>query len=346
MPNQIFMSYSRADTNFVARLIEDLTRQGLSVWMDQRNIGAGQRWDNVIQGALETCDTFVIVLSPNSVASENVLDELSFAINSRKRVIPVLLRNCEMPYRIARLQFVDFTRDYQTGFAHLYSEIVQTAPQRPVMPQKKQQSQGCSQRTLLWVAGAIFAFIACLVVGYGVYLVLPYYFPTDTPVVTEPPVVIVTTPPGPGTGGDTPVPAPHAPEIVNNYGAPLYDEKQQLITLHSGEQYKLNVMDMWSAPEGAGPSCADGFMALTWIVRDPYPSGGEDLQLLRLIPMGDGRTEVFASGSQGATALAYCDEIFLFNNSLQDYRVEIRYASGIYGNPGVPTAVPSPTMGN
>ena len=99
-----------------------------------------------------------------------------------------------------------------------------------------------------------------------------------------------------------------------------------MITVQPGEKYTLKIMDMWSAPEGY----ASGFMAMTWIVRDPYPVGGEDLQLLRLIPRGDGRTEVFASGTQGSASVGYCEEVYLFNNSLQPYRVEIRYASGMY----------------
>jgi hypothetical protein len=127
----------------------------------------------------------------------------------------------------------------------------------------------------------------------------------------------------------TPTP-PHAPDIENTFGVPLFDERQQLISIQPGEQVHLKVMDIWSAPQGAMPSCADGFMALTWIVRDPYPAGRDDLQILSLIPRGGGRTEMIASGAQGSVALSYCDEIFLFNTSLQEYIVEIRYASGIY----------------
>ncbi len=316
MPGQIFISYSRVDTEFVTRLINDLTRQGLNVWMDQRNIGAGQRWDRVIQDALEACDLFMIVLSPHSVESENVLDELSFAINSNKRIIPILLQNCEIPYRIARIQFVDFTRDYQTGFRHLLSEITQQAPQRPITVKKRAKTT----RSVTWVVGAVVALLCCFALGVGMYIRYLSYFPTETPDV-RPSEIEVDTP--------TPVP-PHAPELENTFGVQLYDEHQQLITIRPGEQYTLKVMEAWSAPEGAAPSCASGFMALTWIVRDPYPDGGEDLQLLRLIPMGEGRTEVFAEGTQGSTSVGYCEEIYLFNNSLQEYRVEIRYASGLY----------------
>jgi hypothetical protein len=358
MQKQIFVSYSRADTDFVNNLINDLIDQGLNVWLDQRNIGAGQRWDNTIQEALQSSDVFVIILSPSSVASENVLDELSYALSANKRIIPVLYRDCQIPYRIARVQFVDLRTDYQRGFRHLVSEITQQQPQRPITTRKQSPTR---QRSIRWWGFAV-AFILCVVLGMGGYFIYSYILPADVPstqtsnlpapgpsdaipTTSSPPRETFTptptlprptetstptpTPQPTDTSTLTPIP-PHAPEIDNTFGVPLYDEHQKLITLKPGEQYKLAVLDTWSAPQGADPSCASAFMALTWIVRDPYPTGGEDLQLLRSIPFGGGRTEVFASGVEGSTTLGYCDEIYLFNNSLRDYWVEIRYASGLY----------------
>ncbi|MEW6406674.1 MAG: toll/interleukin-1 receptor domain-containing protein [Chloroflexota bacterium] len=331
MTGQIFISYSRADTSFVSNLISDLISQGLDVWMDQRNISAGQRWDNTIQQALQACDVFVIVLSPNSVASENVLDELSYAISENKRIIPVLYRDCEIPYRLARIQFIDFRGSYQGGLQHLIAEIKQQAHQQPATTRPRGNN-----RALLTILGIAAAFLFCAALGIGAYILAPYILPTQVPV-TEPPIPGVTPPTDiPARSDPTIMPSPtftpeppHAPAIENTFGVPLYDETQQLITVAPGEQYPLKIMDLWGAPEGAAPSCASGFMVLTWMVRDPYPTGGEDLQILSLIPMGDGRTEVMHSGAQGSTILGYCDEIFLFNNSLRDYRIEIRYASGL-----------------
>lgn len=189
MPGQIFISYSRIDTEFVTRLTKDLDAQGLDVWMDQHDIGAGQRWDSVIQNALETCGLFIIVLTPSSVASENVLDELSFAINENKRIIPILLQPCEIPYRIARVQFVDFTKNSQTGFNHLISEIKESTPQRPITVKK----QAGYSKPMLWVAGIISAFLCCAVVAVGAYMMYPFSptspeaptsTPTDTPTPT------------------------------------------------------------------------------------------------------------------------------------------------------------------
>ncbi len=123
---------------------------------------------------------------------------------------------------------------------------------------------------------------------------------------------------------------PHAPEIVATPGRPLYAEKQIVVQLGHGERHTLSGRDLWSAPEGVPVSCATAYIRFTWIVRDPYPAGGEDLQFEHLVPMGGGRTEVFERGSSGSSSFGYCDDLTLFNGSLQDYQVELRYASGTY----------------
>jgi hypothetical protein len=185
------------------------------------------------------------------------------------------------------------------------------------MPEKEKKSSAVGK----WMAGIASTVITAVVIWWltnpSAGLLTPA---TPTPL-----------PPTPTSSPPAPAPTPpHAPLIENTFGVPLFDERQQLISIQPGEQVHLKVMDIWSAPQGAMPSCADGFMALTWTVREPYPTGGEDLQLHSLIPRGGGRTEMIASGAQGAVTLGYCDEIFLLNTGLREYIVEIRYASGIY----------------
>ena len=118
--------------------------------------------------------------------------------------------------------------------------------------------------------------------------------------------------------------------IHNDTGTTLYDEQLIILKIASGEKADLKVMDIWSAPEGTPVSCATGFITFTWIVRDPYPAGGEDLEFHKLIPMGGGRTEIFAGGATGSAQAGWCDEITIFNTSLEEYHLEIRYASGAY----------------
>src|SRR3954471_21682937 len=100
---KIFFSYSRTDTSeFALRLYNDLKNAGGSVWIDQLDIKAGLRWDAEIGKALTACQCVLFIVSEKAIASDNVLDEVYYALDKKKLVVPVLLSICDMPYRINR----------------------------------------------------------------------------------------------------------------------------------------------------------------------------------------------------------------------------------------------------
>ena len=116
---QIFFSYARPDSEFAEKLANDLRSAGVSLWFDQYDILPGDRWDSAVQNALKSSPWLLVVLSPHSVASENVMDEVAEALKLGKKVVPVLHLQCDIPFRIARLQYADFTTSYQSGMKQL-----------------------------------------------------------------------------------------------------------------------------------------------------------------------------------------------------------------------------------
>jgi len=118
-----FFSYARSDSEFVLRLANDLREGGAELWLDQLDIAGGAHWDQAVEEALNSCRGVVISLSPDSVESHNVMDEVSFALEERKIVIPIMHRDCRVPFRIRRLQRIDFTADYETGLAQLLQAL-------------------------------------------------------------------------------------------------------------------------------------------------------------------------------------------------------------------------------
>jgi hypothetical protein len=122
MRPRIFISYSHRDVDFVRRLVSDLQRDGAAVWSDQ-DILPGLHWDAEIERALHGAPEYLVVLSPSSVESKNVMDELSFAVNSGKRIYPVLYRDCDIPLGLRRVQWVDFRGEYEPAFKQLLSGI-------------------------------------------------------------------------------------------------------------------------------------------------------------------------------------------------------------------------------
>jgi hypothetical protein len=103
----IFVSYSSKDRPFAVGLVKELQKLGANIWIDQLGIGLGENWDNAIEEALEESETFMLILSPTSVDSQNVQDEVSIAINTDKKFVPILIKECDLPMRWQRRQYAD-----------------------------------------------------------------------------------------------------------------------------------------------------------------------------------------------------------------------------------------------
>jgi len=119
----IFFSYSRSDAEFAHKLAKDLQDQGYKIWIDQVSVEAGSRWDKEVEKALISTDILLIILSPESVSSENVMDEFAFALEENKKIIPVLFKECKVPLRLRRLQYIDFTKEYSVSVKQLIKSI-------------------------------------------------------------------------------------------------------------------------------------------------------------------------------------------------------------------------------
>lgn len=117
----IFVSYSRDDSHFALKLSSDLKGAGVDAWLDQLDIQPGERWDRSIEKALERSICLIVILSPSSVASNNVMDEVSFAIDEGKRIVPVVIQSCQIPFRMRRFQFIDFSDNYSLSLQKLLS---------------------------------------------------------------------------------------------------------------------------------------------------------------------------------------------------------------------------------
>jgi TIR domain len=154
-----FVSYSRADSEFALRLTEDLKAAGANVWLDQLDIEPGTPWDSAIEDALLSSGHLLVILSNVSVSSDNVRDEISYALGQQMKVIPVLYQDCKVPFRLARLQHIDFRNDYPTALKQLLRTLRlahQTPPPPPPPPpptdpdqQKSEEVQREAEQTRL-----------------------------------------------------------------------------------------------------------------------------------------------------------------------------------------------------
>jgi len=84
-----FLSYSRNDKDFALQLAKELKAARFPLWIDQLDNPTGARWDDELEKALVECSIFMVILTPDSTASENVKDEIGFAIDNGKRILPI-----------------------------------------------------------------------------------------------------------------------------------------------------------------------------------------------------------------------------------------------------------------
>jgi hypothetical protein len=72
----IFLSHNREDKEFVRHLADDLRRANVTVWVDEAEIRIGDSIIEKIEEGLKGSEYLGVVLSPNSVASRWVKEEL------------------------------------------------------------------------------------------------------------------------------------------------------------------------------------------------------------------------------------------------------------------------------
>jgi hypothetical protein len=119
MSRKTFISYSRVDGQFAQRLASDLRTANVDVWIDQAKLRPGHTWPREVEAGLQECTFVVVVLSPDAVKSDNVMNEVAYAIDKKKIVLPVLYRECDIPLELIRKHRPDFTSDYVRGLADL-----------------------------------------------------------------------------------------------------------------------------------------------------------------------------------------------------------------------------------
>ncbi|MCD4685803.1 MAG: SUMF1/EgtB/PvdO family nonheme iron enzyme [Anaerolineae bacterium] len=121
---RIFISYSRTDHAFARRLAADLSTLGADVWIDVADIPAGMKWSSAIHDGLRSCEAMLVIVSPDSMASQNVEDEWQYFKDQGKPLIPVLLRPADMHFQLHRMQYIDFhEQEYASALAQLHSEL-------------------------------------------------------------------------------------------------------------------------------------------------------------------------------------------------------------------------------
>jgi len=178
---EVFISYSRKDLPFVKKLVADLEKTSLDVWYDVSDLGGGTRWRNEIEAAIKESHFVIVVLSPDSIASEWVEREFLFASKLKRKIIPLLYRQCELPLNYLDLNYIDVQgENYDQNFGEILKAV---GAAKAVIPPSKIRASLPKLKTEYTIAiiGGIATIIAALL---GSPLIEKMFTSLPTPTVT------------------------------------------------------------------------------------------------------------------------------------------------------------------
>ncbi|MEW8681751.1 MAG: TIR domain-containing protein [Candidatus Thiodiazotropha endolucinida] len=125
--DDIFISYSRVDTDFVVKLRESLTQRDFQVWVDQDSIPYAVEWRPEIQQAIDSAQAVIFVISPESAASAECEKEINYALLNYKRLIPIVYRPVDpsqVPQQLRKLNWLPF--DQGEAFTDGLEKLIET----------------------------------------------------------------------------------------------------------------------------------------------------------------------------------------------------------------------------
>jgi WD40 repeat protein len=93
----VFISYCRRDHGFVRSLHQALKDQNRTLWIDWEDIPPSVDWRQEISTGIVAANAFIVVLSPDYLASHECQVEYEQALNLNKRLIPLVWRPVDIP---------------------------------------------------------------------------------------------------------------------------------------------------------------------------------------------------------------------------------------------------------
>lgn len=130
-----FVSHAHEDKPVALELAGALRAAGVDAWIDAWEIAAGDSLvDKIYEHGLKDCDVFIVLLSPASLASRWVKDELDVAvvrrISGQTRTISVRVESCEIPEALRAHRRLELAE----GLSKVVEAIADAAYKRTVAP--------------------------------------------------------------------------------------------------------------------------------------------------------------------------------------------------------------------
>ena len=138
----VFLSHNSAQKDWTRELALRLPEEEFKVWFDEWVLRGGDVGSIAMEKGIEESRHVVLVMSPEFLAAEWTDYETQIAIlldpaNRGRKLIPILYSKCDVPSRLKRLTWIDFTDThgdpdrYDFRLAQLMSDLKPDRYERP-----------------------------------------------------------------------------------------------------------------------------------------------------------------------------------------------------------------------
>lgn len=155
MTQNIFISYSRRELEFVDQLTTRLEKESYNIWLDYRRLIPGSPWDKQIEQGLKNSDAVLLVVSKASLASKYVTLEWQHFLDTKKRVILLIFEAVDLPRELEQFEWVDFRGSYNMGLKELLFQLKQPMREKHPVPET-----GFKAPFIVWAAAPLSVLVA------------------------------------------------------------------------------------------------------------------------------------------------------------------------------------------
>lgn len=99
MEHDVFISYSRKDSDIANKIYDTLTAEGMTCFIDRQGISGGADFPTVLSEAIMGAKVLLLIASENSYASEFTQKEITFAVSNKgsKFIFPLIVDGSTLP---------------------------------------------------------------------------------------------------------------------------------------------------------------------------------------------------------------------------------------------------------
>ncbi len=125
----VFISYSSKNAELADAMVAYLEKKGITCWYAPRNIEPGSEWVPAIKSALQTTKVFVLLYTPQSNQSRQVMNEVALAFNAGKTMVPYCATdekmNDELEYYLTRVHWLNAVNKPQEECFEELSKLIE-----------------------------------------------------------------------------------------------------------------------------------------------------------------------------------------------------------------------------